>query len=210
LTFVEALERQHVLPVLRCAGAEDALATARAAVAGGFQLVELTMTTPDVLEAVAALAADGVHVGLGTIEDSADVGPAVDAGARFVVSYRTPAGFVDEARAAGVAAMPGALTPTELAVARQGEPDAIKLFPASAVAPDYLRVVRPALGSARVVAAGGIPARLEAIAAWLDAGALAVAVGSDLGTMASVGAAEVERRSHELTRLGRPRPSRGG
>lgn len=199
MTVVDDLARQRVLPVLRCADTEDALATARAAVAGGFELVELTMTTPGVLDAVAALASDGVRVGLGTIQDAADVAPAVAAGACFVVSFSLPAGFVEAARAAGVPAIPGGLTPTELAQADGTGADAVKLFPASAVGPDYLRIVRPVLPSARVVVAGGIPARPEAIAAWLDAGAFAVAVGSDLGTVASVGTAEVERRSRALT-----------
>jgi 2-dehydro-3-deoxyphosphogluconate aldolase/(4S)-4-hydroxy-2-oxoglutarate aldolase len=200
VSVLDELARQRVVLVLRCADAEDAIATARAAAAGGFGLVELTMTTPGVLDAAATLAADGIAFGVGTIRSADDVAPAVRAGARFVVSFWNPPGFVAAAREAGVPAIPGGLTPGELGAAQDEGAAALKLFPASAVTPDYLAILRPVLGPVGVIATGGIPANAKPIRPWLEAGALAVAVGGALGTAHTVGATEVERRCRALVR----------
>ena len=200
MSVLDELARQRVVPVLRCADAPDAIATARAVAKGGFDIVELTMTTRSVLEAAASLAADGMTLGVGTIRSPADVAPAVRAGARFVVSFWNPPGFVAAAQEAGVPAIPGGLTPGELGAAQDDGAAALKLFPAAAVKPDYVRVLLPVLGPVGVIATGGIAATAEAIRPWLDAGALAVAVGGALGTASTVGAEEVERRCRALAR----------
>jgi 2-dehydro-3-deoxyphosphogluconate aldolase/(4S)-4-hydroxy-2-oxoglutarate aldolase len=200
VSVLEELARQRVVPVLRCADAADAIMTARAAAAGGFGIVELTMTTRSVLEAAATLTADGITVGVGTVRSAVEVAPAAKAGARFVVSFWNPPGFVAAAREADVPAIAGGLTPGELGAAQDEGAAALKLFPAAAVKPDYLRVLRPVLGPIGVVATGGIAATAEAIRPWLDAGALAVAVGGALGTARTVGADEVERRCSALGR----------
>jgi len=200
LTVLDDLAQQRVVPVLRCADADDAVATARAAAAGGFGIVELTMTTPGVLEAADTLAGDGIAFGVGTVRAAADVVPAAEAGARFVVSFWNPPGFVAAARQAGVPAIPGGLTPSELGAAQDEGADALKLFPAASVGPEYLRMLQPVLGPVGLVATGGIEGTAEAIRPWLEAGALAVAIGGALGTARSVGAAEVERRCDVLAR----------
>lgn len=196
MSVIDALDRQRVIPVLRCADADDAVETARATVAAGLELVELTMTTPGVLDALAVLASEGVNVGVGTIRRADEVGPAAAAGARFVVSFWNPPGFLDAAVAAGLPAIPGGLTPSELAAARDGGAAVLKVFPASAVGPDYLAVMRPVLPDVRFVVSGGIAP--DAIQTWLEAGALAVTIGSAIGTAGTVGASEVERRCTEL------------
>ncbi len=68
----------------------------------------------------------------------------------------------------------------------------MKLFPASLAGPSYLPALRPLLPSLRLLVTGGIEP--DGVRPWLDAGALAVGLGSTLGTAATVGAAEVERR----------------
>jgi 2-dehydro-3-deoxyphosphogluconate aldolase / (4S)-4-hydroxy-2-oxoglutarate aldolase len=73
----------------------------------------------------------------------------------------------------------------------EGAP-AVKLFPASLAEPAYLPALRPLLPELKLLVTGGIEP--EAVRPWLDAGALAVGLGSKLGTAASVGADEVERR----------------
>lgn len=200
MSLLDELARQRVVPVLRCADAADAITTARAVAAGGFRIVELTMTTRSVLEAAATLTAEGITVGVGTVRSAADVDPAARAGARFVVSFWNPPGFVAAAQEAAIPAIAGGLTPGELGAAQDDGAAALKLFPAAAVQPDYLQVLRPVLGPVGVIATGGIPATAAAIRPWLEAGALAVAVGSGLGTAGSVGADEVERRCGALVR----------
>jgi 2-dehydro-3-deoxyphosphogluconate aldolase/(4S)-4-hydroxy-2-oxoglutarate aldolase len=190
---LEQLAAQRVIPVIRSASAADAIATAGACARAGMSVIELTRTVPHVDDAVRTLADDGLVVGVGTITEVAHVDAAVAAGARFVVSYACPPGFAERAAAIGITAMPGGFTPAELlACAATGAP-VIKLFPARLAGLDYLRDVRPLLPGVDVIVTGGV--RVGDVAAWLSAGALAVGVGGDLGTVASAGASEVERRA---------------
>jgi 2-dehydro-3-deoxyphosphogluconate aldolase / (4S)-4-hydroxy-2-oxoglutarate aldolase len=192
VSAIDALARQCVLPVLRCANADDTLATARAAAATGCRIVEVTMSTPGVEAAIAPLVADGLLVAVGTVRNAADVPRLADAGASLVVSFWRPPGFVAAAGAAGIPAIPGAFTPQELAEALGEGAAAVKLFPASLAEPAYLLALKPLLPELKLLVTGGIEP--EGVRPWLDAGALAVGLGSKLGTAASVGAEEVERR----------------
>jgi 2-dehydro-3-deoxyphosphogluconate aldolase/(4S)-4-hydroxy-2-oxoglutarate aldolase len=141
------------------------------------RVVELTRSTPDVESALRELTEEGLLVGVGTIADARYIESAVAAGARFVVSFANPRGFVAAARAAGVPAIPGALTPSEIAAAAASGADAVKIFPASTVSPSYLVSLRPVLPDVKLVVTGGIRATAEDIHPWLSAGALAVGVG---------------------------------
>lgn len=192
MSVLDDLAAQRVLPVLRCADADDAVATARAAAAAGCRVIELTMSTPGIEAAIGPLLADGLVVAVGTVSDATTVAPLVDAGASLVVSFSNPPGFVAAAAAAGIPAIPGGFTPSELAAAHAEGAAAVKLFPASLADPGYVNALRPLLPEVRLLVTGGIEP--GDVLPWLDAGALAVALGSRLGTVSTVGAAEVERR----------------
>jgi len=194
--MLDAIAAQRVVPVIRTADAADAVATARACAAGGMRIVELTCTTPDVVAALEALRDDDVCAGLGTVTTVGEVERAAAAGAAFVVSYTKPPGMVAAAHAAGLPAIPGALTPTEVAACLRDGADAVKLFPARAVSPAHLRDLRAVMPSLRAMATGGVAA--EDIGAWLAAGADAVGVGSELGTVARDGADVVRARAAAL------------
>src|SRR5262245_3675651 len=145
---------------------------------GGIGLVEVTMDTPGALEAVAAAAGSGAPIGAGTIGSVADANAFADAGAAFLVS---PGVRVDVVRAAvdlGVPAIPGALSPTEIATAVDAGAAAVKLFPAGLGGPEYLRALRGPFPRVGFVPTGGI-APGDA-GGWLDAGALCVGLGATL------------------------------
>ena len=192
MSALEALGRQRVLPVLRCADAADALATARATAAAGCRIVELTMSTPGVEDAIAPLVEEGLTVAVGTVRDAADVPRLAVAGASLVVSFWNPPGFVAAAAEAGITAIPGGFTAHELAAAHADGAMVAKLFPASLAGTSFLPALRPLLPELRLLVTGGIEP--EGVAPWLAAGALAVGLGGSLGTAGTVGAAEVERR----------------
>lgn len=195
-----ALRVQQWVPVLRSADTEDAVATALACRAGGASVVELTYSTPGVLDAVAELASAGMRVGVGTIRTPQQVSDAFEAGATFVVSFHRPVGFLDAAAEVGVLAIPGALTPHEVAAAVDEGAQAIKVFPARLVTPSYLGDLRAVLGSVPLLVTGGIDARRSAIQPWLDAGAWCVGIGSQVGSARKDGPAEVSRRVIALAR----------
>jgi 2-dehydro-3-deoxyphosphogluconate aldolase / (4S)-4-hydroxy-2-oxoglutarate aldolase len=200
VNVLDELARQRMLPVLRCADAQDALETARAAAEAGCRVVELTLSTPGVREAISPLVGEGLVVAVGTVRAAAEVPSLAAAGAAIVVSFSNPPGFVAAAEAAGVPAIPGGLTPSELAAADNEGAAAVKLFPASLTEPDYLVSLRPVLPSLRLVVTGGIAPTPESMQPWLEAGALAVGIGSALGSAATVGRAEVTRRCREALR----------
>mgnify|MGYP000892839326 CR=1 FL=1 len=112
--------------------------------------------------------------------DARDAAPAIAAGARFVTSPVHPEGLVDACARAGALAIPGALTPSEIAAAARAGARAVKLFPAGPAGPATLRCLLslgPFAGT-HVLASGGILP--DDAAAWLAAGAAAVAIGAPL------------------------------
>jgi 2-dehydro-3-deoxyphosphogluconate aldolase/(4S)-4-hydroxy-2-oxoglutarate aldolase len=195
---VEQIAAQRVVPVIRAADPSDAVATARACARAGMSVVELTRSVPDVELALTELAGDGLTLGVGTITDPRQLDSASAAGADFVVSFIRPEDFCARAAALGLTAIPGGFTPTELAACAAAGARLVKLFPARLATPGYLRDLRAVLPDVEVMATGGISSRSGDIAEWLAAGALAVGVGSEIGTAAAVGADEVERRCRDV------------
>jgi 2-dehydro-3-deoxyphosphogluconate aldolase/(4S)-4-hydroxy-2-oxoglutarate aldolase len=121
-----------VIPVVTIDRADQAVPLARALLAGGLNVVEITLRTPAALDAARAIIAevDDVIVGIGTITKPLDVTHAVDAGADFLVSPGTPANLAQALADAPVPAMPGCATASEaMALAALGFP-VLKLFPA--------------------------------------------------------------------------------
>lgn len=192
---LEEIAGQRVVPVLRTRDPDDAVATARACARGGMRVIELTHSIPDVEAAVRVLVEeDDLIVGVGTVIDPAQVRASAALGARFIVSYAFDPRVVETAVELGVSVIPGALTATEVAKCRQAGASAVKLFPARLVEPSYLGDLRAVMPGTEFIVTGGIPSTPEGIRPWLEAGALAVGIGSALGTVAGDGADEVERR----------------
>lgn len=176
-----ALRRSGVVAVLRADSPQYLLPTARTMVERGLVCLELTMTTPGALDALALLRAElgeDAQVGLGSVRGAEAARRALDAGAAFLVSPVLDLAVVAEARARGVAVHPAGLTPTELAAGWDAGATAVKLFPAGSVGPAHLRAVREPLPELAVMPTGGIG--VDDVGAWIGAGALAVGLGGAL------------------------------
>lgn len=185
--FLERIQQQRVLPVLRLSSADAALVAAEKLLGQGLRVIELTATTPDWLNALQDLQTasyDDALVGMGSVVDEATARAAVDAGAGFLVSPWSAPTVRAVAEGAGVPFLEGAFSPAEVAAGAALGP--VKLFPAHVGGPQMLRSLLALLPDAVVVPTGGIA--LDDVAAWLSAGAHAVGVGSDLLRQ---GAAEV-------------------
>ena len=181
-----AVIRSGVVAVLRAKAADGFAAVADVLVAAGITALEVTLTSQGAIDAIAGLRRQlpaEVAVGAGTVLTADEAKASVDAGAAFLVSPvldRTLVGGF------GVPFYPGALTPTEVFTAqRQGAP-IVKLFPASAVEPRYIKDLHGPLPGVRLMPTGGID--IGDVAAWLTAGAVAVGLGGPLlGDAASGG-----------------------
>ncbi|MCU1437033.1 MAG: eda [Naasia sp.] len=174
---LEALAAVRAVPVLRSAGADSAVAAARGYAQGGMNVVELTFSTPGVLDAVRELAADAdLMVGVGTVLTPAQARAAVAAGARFLVSPVWLPWLPDLARELGVAAVPGAATPSEIWHAHAAGVAAVKVFPIARLGgAAYIRDLLAPLPDLSLMATGGVTAATAR--ELLDAGCLAVGVG---------------------------------
>lgn len=147
---------------------------------GGVHAFEVTLDSPGALPAIESLvrrfAGTALAVGAGTVLDTRAAASAVDAGAAFLVSPHGDAEIVRWAVAAGVPVFPGAMTPTEIVAMWAAGATAVKVFPASAVGPSFVREVRGPLRHVPLIPTGGITA--ETIGAYIAAGAIAVGMGS--------------------------------
>jgi len=186
---VDAVADQRLVAILRTSSAAEAVESGRLLLALGVRCLEVSLVTPDGLDAVRALAATrppGSFVGAGTVLDVSDVEATARAGGSFVVSPVLDAAVVARTKELGLASFPGAATPTEAVAAVRAGADAVKLFPASAWTPAVLRDVLTALPALRTVPTGGVAAR--AARDWILAGAFAVGLGGSLTSLALTGA----------------------
>lgn len=172
------MSRVRAIPVLRSATASTAVAVARELAEGGMTIVELTYSTPNVLDAIAELSADDeIIVGAGTVRTRQEAHDAVDAGARFLVSPVLLPWLPDLARERGVMGIPGAATPSEIWQAHDLGADAVKVFPIARLGgAAYIRDVLAPLPDLQLMATGGVD--VYAARELLAAGCFAVGVGN--------------------------------
>jgi 2-dehydro-3-deoxyphosphogluconate aldolase/(4S)-4-hydroxy-2-oxoglutarate aldolase len=151
--------RAPVLPVLTIEAAAHAVPLARALVTGGLPVLEVTLRTPAAAAAVRAIAAElpQAVVGIGTVTCPHDVGAAVEAGARFLVSPGTTAALADALAAAPVPALPGCDSVSEaMALAERGF-KVLKFFPAAPCGgPAWLRALVEPLPNIKFCPTGGV------------------------------------------------------
>jgi 2-dehydro-3-deoxyphosphogluconate aldolase/(4S)-4-hydroxy-2-oxoglutarate aldolase len=121
-----------VMPVIVIDRVEDAVPLAKALVAGGIRVLEVTLRTAAALESIRAIAAgvpDAI-VGVGTVTQPAQFAEVKAAGAVFAVTPGLTRELAEAAKTAGVPLLPGVMTPSEVIAARSAGFDAMKLFPA--------------------------------------------------------------------------------
>ncbi|MFZ1400063.1 MAG: bifunctional 4-hydroxy-2-oxoglutarate aldolase/2-dehydro-3-deoxy-phosphogluconate aldolase, partial [Candidatus Promineifilaceae bacterium] len=152
-----------------------------ALVAGGVTGIEITYTTPNAAEVVAALAqrfGDEIVLGMGTLIQPAQADEAAQAGAQFLVSPHTEPALAQAMVATGLPVMMGAFTPSELMASVQLGSDVVKLFPGSLGGPAYMKALKGPFPNIPMMPTGGVD--IDNIADWFAAGAVAVGAGSQL------------------------------
>ncbi|MGY0057440.1 bifunctional 4-hydroxy-2-oxoglutarate aldolase/2-dehydro-3-deoxy-phosphogluconate aldolase [Streptomyces sp. LZ34] len=172
---------QRVFAIIRSDSYDHATAAADTLLSAGLTTVEFSLTTPFALEAVTTLVrevGDEAVIGAGTVLDAASARMAVDAGARFLVSPSLDPEVIRTGHRYGLPVFPGVATPTEMVRALELGADALKLFPASAYSPRWVRDVRAALPQAALLPTGGVT--VADAPEWIAAGAVACGMGSAL------------------------------
>src|SRR5438046_6790631 len=125
-----------VIPVIIIDDVEHAVPLAKALVAGGVRVLEVTLRTHVALDAVRAISreVEDVIVGVGTISRVEHFQQAIDAGAGFGVSPGLTAELIAAARTSNLPLLPGVMTPSDVIAARAAGFFALKLFPAQQAA----------------------------------------------------------------------------
>ncbi len=178
-TLAEVLEEGVVLCVRLGAGF-PLVEACRAAVRGGLKALELTLTTPGILEAMKTLAASpGALAGGGTVLTPQEVRDVAAAGGRFVLSPVFNPEVVDEARRLGLLAVPGASTPTEILAAWRHGARLVKVFPSGPLGgPAYLRLIRGPFPDIQLLPTSGPTS--ETLGEYFKSGAAAVGIGPEV------------------------------
>lgn len=182
-----AIEACGVVAVIRLADPSKLTAVIDALGAGGVRAIEVTMTVPGaigLIEAIAPKLPREFVLGAGTILDPETARLAILAGARFIVGPVLRPAVIDLCHRYDVAVAPGCFSPTEILSAWEAGADVVKVFPATALGPGYIKDVRGPLPQVRLMPTGGVS--VSNAGAWIKAGAVAVGVGTALVDPAAV------------------------
>lgn len=187
-TTQETIERVGLIPVLRAKSTAQGRAVVEAMVAGGVNIVEVTMTVPgaiDLLKELKREYGDKLLLGSGTVTTAEQAQATIDAGAEFVVSPSLHPNVIAATKRNKKISCPGALTPTEAITAWNAGADYVKIFPCSAVGgASYLKALLAPFPHLKLIPTGGVT--LQSAASFIKAGARALGVGSDLVNLAAV------------------------
>lgn len=181
-TTLETIFATKAVAVIRLESSIHALSVVSALAKGGITIVEITLTTPNALEIIRELTRWNVSppilVGAGSVLDAAAADGCLEAGAQFIVSPVMKPEIIQTAHAAGIPAMMGAFTPSEILAAQEAGADIVKVFPADFLSPAYFKAVKAPMPHLRMMPTGGVT--LTNAGDWLRAGACAVGIGGAL------------------------------
>lgn len=193
-TTQETIERVGLIPVLRAKSTAQGRAVVEAMMAGGVNIVEVTMTVPgaiDLLKELKREYGNQLLLGSGTVTTAEQVQATIDAGAEFVVSPSLHPQVIEATKRNKKISCPGALTPTEAITAWNAGADYVKIFPCSAVGgASYLKALLAPFPHLKLIPTGGVT--LQTAASFIQAGARALGVGSDLVNLAAVDSGRAE------------------
>lgn len=158
-SILEIMRTSAVIPVIAIDKLEHAVPLAKALVAGGIRVLEVTLRTEHGLPAIRAIAEQVPEaiVGVGTLTSPEEFVASRDAGAVFGVSPGLTAALIAAAKSSGLPLLPGVMTPSEVMAAREAGFRQLKLFPAmQAGGIGMLNAIAGPLGDVTFCPTGGI------------------------------------------------------
>jgi 2-dehydro-3-deoxyphosphogluconate aldolase / (4S)-4-hydroxy-2-oxoglutarate aldolase len=182
---LELISKVRLVAIIRLDDLSQAVNLSKALLAGGVIAQEFTLSNPkalDVLGEVKTALSDFSNsqatIGLGSVRNVDEAHAAIKAGAQFVVTPITKLDVIEVCKEAGVPVMPGAFTPTEIAMAHDAGADVVKVFPARTLGAGYIKDVLAPMPYLQLMPTGGVD--LENMANFFKAGAVSVGVGGNL------------------------------
>lgn len=175
------IEQEKAIAVLRADDPANLPPIISALYDGGVRLIEITMTVPNAVKQIRRAIDEGPEdmvVGVGSVLNAETALEAIGAGAEFVVSPVFKQEIVEVCLQRNIVVIPGAFTPTEARNAADAGANFVKIFPAGSLGMGYLKSILAPMPDLRLIPTGGVT--IENAGEWLDAGAAAVGIGSDL------------------------------
>src|SRR5215212_8200605 len=167
-----ALKQCRIAAILRGVTPDEIDGIGDALVEAGVTIIEVPLNSPRPFESIRRLAArHGTRalIGAGTVLEANDVARVKDAGGRLIVAPNFDADVVRAAKAAGLATLPGVMTPSEGFAALKAGADGLKLFPAEIIPPAVFKAWRAVFPNCLMLAVGGVG--VDNIGSYAAAGA---------------------------------------
>lgn len=200
--LVQEIGKEKLIVILRGTGQEESLKVVDSLIESGAKFIEVTMNTPNalsILESMASKFGGKATFGAGTILNSASAINALNSGACFVVTPTVKEEVIRSCNSMGRPCIIGAFSATEILTAYELGADLVKVFPASIVGPGYIKALRGPLNHIPLVPTGGI--NLENARAFIDAGAYALGVGSELVDKKAIQEGNFEKIRRDAAKL---------
>ncbi|MFZ5966064.1 MAG: bifunctional 4-hydroxy-2-oxoglutarate aldolase/2-dehydro-3-deoxy-phosphogluconate aldolase [Bacillota bacterium] len=175
------IKESGIVAIIRGIAREKILKTTEALLRGGIHCIEVTFNTclaNEMIEDIRKEFAGDVLVGAGTIMNEKAAQSAYASGAEFILSPSLHKDVIEFCKNHEMISIPGAFTPTEIVTAKEWGADIIKIFPAGAVNPQYIKLLSGPLDHMDMMAVGGID--LDNVADYMENGCVCVGVGSSL------------------------------
>jgi len=188
------IESSVLVAVVRLDDVQQLYPTIDALLSGGVNLIEATMTIPGLLAEIPSLMkeyGDRIVLGIGSILDARVAEEVIQSGASFIVSPVMKPELIGAAKKLDCAVSVGAFTPTEIQTAWELGSDIVKVFPAEVLGPAFIKGVRAPMPHLKLMPTGGV--NVATIPNWINAGSVALGVGSALVDMKAVRANEFEK-----------------
>ena len=181
------IKKNKIIAIVRGVTGEALIKTAEALYEGGIRLLEVTFDqtgkisaaeTADMIRTLSRRFAGRMRIGAGTVMTAEQVAVAAEVGAEYMISPDTSEAVIKATLAVGAVSIPGALTPTEVAVAYGYGADFVKLFPAGELGLSYIKAIRAPLSHIPMLAVGGV--NEDNLSQFLGAGLAGVGIGSNI------------------------------
>ena len=180
--IMQKIEQSKLIAVLRGIAPDKIADVIKALAAGGIEVLEITMNSPEPLrmieEAKTRFRDIGVAIGAGTVLTPEAAEAAIQAGAEFIFAPNLNIKVIERCQKYDTLVMPGVMTPSEIVTAAQSGADWIKLFPAGILGPGFIKAIKEPLDTIKVVPTGGI--HTDNAMDYVRAGATALGVGTSL------------------------------
>lgn len=174
-------DKLPILGILRGIEEKNVRPLAETFIGSGMDYIEITMNTMgaiDLIRQMIEVSKNKLIIGAGTVLTKDDLEKALGAGAKFIVCPTVVDEVIRECVLQKIPVFPGALTPTEVQKAWDMGATMVKLFPASAFGPSYIKELKGPFNSLRIMAVGGV--NEKNIGLYFKSGAEAVAFGASI------------------------------